>query len=152
MEIKGLDRIDNKIINLLLENARFSFSEIGGIVGLSRTAIKNRVRVLEEKGIVSGYRAIINTQKVPQSMVFTLSIETSADNFETIVERLQERIEIVTLFQTTGKYNLTAICMAGGVEDMRYFINKIQKETTGIVMIKYNTVLDVIKGNVIPVN
>ena len=52
MEIKGLDRIDNKIINLLLENARFSFSEIGGIVGLSRTAIKNRVRVLEEKGIV----------------------------------------------------------------------------------------------------
>ncbi len=152
MEIRGLDKIDNKIINLLLENARFSFSEIGEIVGLSRTAVKNRVSALEEKGIISGYRAIINTQKVPQSMVFTLNIETSADNFETVKEKLKEKTETATIFQTTGKYNLTAVCMAGGVEDMRYFVNKIQKEMPGIITIKYNTILDVIKGSVIPVN
>ena len=40
MWIKGLDGIDNKILNLLLDNGRMSYSEIGDIVGLSRTAVK----------------------------------------------------------------------------------------------------------------
>ena len=40
MWINGLDEVDNKIVNLLLDDARMSYSEIGKILGLSRTTIK----------------------------------------------------------------------------------------------------------------
>ena len=74
------------------------------------------------------------------------------ENFESIIERLKEKVEIATLIQTTGRYNLMAICMAGCVEDMRYFINKLQKEIPEIIMIKCDTILDVIKGSIISID
>ena len=46
MWIKGIDGIDNKIINLLLEDGRMSYSEIAEKVDLTRTAVKNRISAL----------------------------------------------------------------------------------------------------------
>ena len=54
MQIAGLDDIDNRIIHLLLKNGRASYSEIGAAVGLSRTAVKNRIRALETSGVIRG--------------------------------------------------------------------------------------------------
>ena len=54
MEIPGLDDVDNRIIELLCENARMSYSEIGDVVGKSRVAVKSRIEQLEKKGIIRG--------------------------------------------------------------------------------------------------
>ena len=56
MFLEGLDELDEKIVRLLLENARMSYSEIGQKVGLSRVAAKMRVQALEQRGIIEGYR------------------------------------------------------------------------------------------------
>ena len=53
MYINGIDEKDNEIINLLLKDARMSYSDIGEKVGLSRTAVKNRVAVLEKNAVAS---------------------------------------------------------------------------------------------------
>ena len=82
MWIKGIDGIDNKIINLLLENGRMPFSEIAEQVNLTRTAVKNRITALEEKGIIEGYRVIINPHNAPEMMTFVVNIETTAEKFE----------------------------------------------------------------------
>ena len=152
MDIKGLDLIDNKILNLLLVNARMSYSEIGENVGLSRTAVKNRVKSLEEREIISGYRVVMNTQKIPLSVFFTIRVETTLENFETIKEKLKEKEQTITVVQTTGKYNLMAICMVERVEDMRFFVNRLSKEIPGIVAQQSETILDVVKGVVTPIN
>lgn len=47
MHIDSLDAIDNQIINLLLDDARMGYSEIGEKVGLSRTAVKTRIASME---------------------------------------------------------------------------------------------------------
>ena len=54
MHINGIDEKDNAIIHLLLKDARMSYSDIGAAVGLSRTAVKNRVAALEDRGIIGG--------------------------------------------------------------------------------------------------
>ena len=77
MHINGIDEKDNEIINLLLKDARMSYSDIGEKVGLSRTAVKNRVAVLEKNGIIGGYRAVINPQESPEMMTFVVNIETT---------------------------------------------------------------------------
>ena len=149
MWIKGLDGTDNKIINLLLEDGRMSYSEIGNIVGLSRTSVKSRISELEEKGIISGYRAIINPQKAPEMMTFIMNVETRPEHFEDAKKKLIEAKQTVTIIETTGNCHLVVICVASNVEEMRYFVNRIYKEIDGISSINAHSILDVLKGNVI---
>ena len=149
MWIKGLDGTDNKIINLLLEDGRMSYSEIGNIVGLSRTSVKSRISELEEKGIISGYQAIIHPQKAPEMMTFIMNVETRPEHFEDAKKKLIEAKQTVTIIETTGNCHLVLICVASNVEEMRYFVNRIYKEIDGISSINAHSILDVLKGNVI---
>ncbi len=55
-----MDDTDRKIVALLRENARRSFKDIGGKVGLSAPAVKRRVDRLEEDGVIRGYTAVID--------------------------------------------------------------------------------------------
>ena len=64
MFLSGLDELDQKILALLVENARYSYSEIGEKLGYSRVAIKNHVDALEKRGVIEGYTTIINPQKL----------------------------------------------------------------------------------------
>ena len=52
MYLDQLDRLDQKILTLLIENARYSYSEIGERIGISRVAVKARIDALEKKGII----------------------------------------------------------------------------------------------------
>ena len=150
MWIKGIDGIDNQIINLLLDNARMSYSEIAQIVGLTRTSVKNRISALEEQGIISGYRVVVNPQKAPKMMTFIMNVETRPEHFEDAKKNLIEASQTVTIIETTGNCHLVVICVAGNVEEMRYFVNRIYKEIDGISSINAHSVLDVLKGSVIP--
>ena len=54
-----MDRTDRKILDILEENGRMSFQNIGDALGISRVAAKKRVAKLEESGIIRGYHAEI---------------------------------------------------------------------------------------------
>ena len=55
-----VDRIDHQIISCLVADARSSYSEIGGQVGLSAPAVKRRVDRLESDGVITGYAAAVD--------------------------------------------------------------------------------------------
>ena len=151
MYINGIDEIDNEIINLLLKDARMSYSDIGVQVGLSRTAVKNRIAVLEKNGIIGGYRAIINPQESTEMMTFIVNVETNPEHFDNAKQVFADATETVTLIQTTGRNShLTAICVSKDVKTMRDFVNHIYRTVNGILSINAHTVLDVMKGNIIP--
>ena len=151
MHINGIDEIDNDIINLLLKDARMSYSDIGVQVGLSRTAVKNRIAVLEKNGIIGGYRAIINPQESTEMMTFIVNVETNPEHFDNAKQVFADAPETVTLIQTTGRNShLTAICVSKDVKTMRDFVNHIYRTVHGILSINANSVLDVVKGSIIP--
>ena len=150
MHINGIDKIDNEIINLLLKDARMSYSDIVEKVNLSRTAVKNRVAVLEKNGIIAGYRAVINPQESPEMMTFIVNIETKAEHFDEAKQLFAEREETVTLIQTTGNCHLVAVCVSESVKTMRDFVNMVNRKIEGITYISAHSVLDVVKGSIIP--
>mgnify|MGYP004638795269 CR=1 FL=1 len=63
MYLDGLDGLDQKIVRLLIENARISYSDIGEEIGLSRVAVKARIQALEQRGIIEEYTTVINPQR-----------------------------------------------------------------------------------------
>ena len=88
MAIPGLDNVDNRIIELLSENARMSYSEIGDAVGKSRVAVKTRIEQMEKKGIIRGYSVLIDPSAVPGGIQFTLDIETTPQEYENVIAKL----------------------------------------------------------------
>ena len=79
MFLDGLDDVDQKIVSLLIQNARMSYSEIGQQIGLSRVAVKMRVQALEQKGIIEEYTTVINPQKISGAVSCYFEIETKPD-------------------------------------------------------------------------
>ena len=150
MHLSGIDEKDNEIISLLLKDARMSYSDIGKKVGLSRTAVKNRISTLEKNGIIGGYRAVINPQESPEMMTFIVNIETSPEHFDYAKQIFANAPETVMLVQTTGNCHLVAICVSEDIKTMRTFVNRIYRTVDGILSINAHSVLDVIKGSIIP--
>ena len=150
MNFHGLDNLDNLVVNLLLEDGRMSYSDIAERVGVSRTAVKNRVKHLENSGIIKGYKAVINTENAPEMMTFVTNIETEAAHFEECRRIFAESEETVTVVQTTGNCHLVAICLSPDVKTMRNFVNHIYKSVPGILSINAHSVRDVVKGSIIP--
>ena len=79
MFLEGLDALDQKIVQLLIENARLSYSDIGEKVGISRVAVKARIQALEQRGIIEEYTIIINPQKISGAVSCYFEIETLPD-------------------------------------------------------------------------
>ena len=152
MYLNSLDKIDNEILNLLLADARMSYSEIGERVGLSRVAARNRIVAMERSGIIKGYKAIIDPQSAPETMTFVVNVETKPEAFEECKQAFVDAPETVTIVQTTGNCHLLVICLSPDVKTMREFVNKIYRTVSGITSISAHSVLDVIKGSIIPEN
>ena len=64
MYLDGLDGLDRKIVQLLIENARISYSDIGEKIGISRVAVKSRIQALEQKGVIEKYTTVIYPPKI----------------------------------------------------------------------------------------
>ena len=79
MNSEGLDALDKKILDVIKDNARLSYSDIGEQVGLSRVAVKNRMDVLEKNGVIRGYQTIINNKSVPTGVHFMLDVEATSE-------------------------------------------------------------------------
>ena len=75
MYLDGLDELDQKIIRLLIENARISYSDIGEETGISRVAVKARSEALEKRGVIEEYTTIINPQKISGAVSCYFEIE-----------------------------------------------------------------------------
>ena len=148
MKVNGIDEKDNEIIQLLQEDARMSYSDIGKKVKLSRTAVKNRVKNLEDKGIISGYKVVLQPHEAEEMMTFVVNIETKPEVFDNVKDLFAAAEESVTILQTTGKCHLTAICLSKDMKSMRNFVNGMYKAIDGISYINANAVMDVIKGSI----
>ena len=150
MAIKTLDETNKKIIELLQKDGRMTYSEIGKMLNISRTAVQKRVTEMEEKGIICGYTAVIKQEKIADFKTFILNIEVHPAHYKKLREILEKAPETSTVVLLTGKGHLMAICSLKDVEEASAFGIRIQEQCTGIITMSTQVVLDVIKGNILP--
>ena len=72
-----MDRYDDKIVALLSRDGRLSISKLAEAVALSRSAVSERIKRLEERGIILGYRAVLAEPLGQISAFFELSFRTT---------------------------------------------------------------------------
>jgi len=117
-----LDRVDLKILKILNDNARKSFREIGRELGISEGTVRNRVKKLTEKGIITGFHATINPKNLGFEVVAILGLYIKPSKVDETLNKLKELEEIVELYQTTGEYDAVCIAVLKDIESLGRFL------------------------------
>ncbi|HXX77269.1 MAG TPA: Lrp/AsnC family transcriptional regulator [Ktedonobacteraceae bacterium] len=133
-----LDETGWHILEALQENARLSFSELGQRVGLSSPAVSERVRRMEDAGIITGYRAEVNTAKIGYPITAVIRVSNSPGERCTRLSASTQAIpEVLECYRVTGSDSLIMKVMASSVEHLESLIDRISEHgqlTTSIVL------------------
>jgi Lrp/AsnC family leucine-responsive transcriptional regulator len=97
-----LDGVDWKLLQALQENARLSFAELGRRIGLSPPAVAERVRKLEDAGIITAYRAEIEPQAIGLPITAFVRLSTPPDRYPRVIELAQQLPEILECHHIAG--------------------------------------------------
>ena len=145
MFLDGLDELDQKIVRLLIQNARMSYSEIGQQTGISRVAVKMRVQTLEQKGVIEEYTTIINPQKISGAVSCYFEIETRPDALMEVAEILRQNDTITQIYRVTGKSRLHVHAVASSSEEMEALLYGTIDKLPGVLECTNNVILSRIK-------
>ncbi|MEJ1339046.1 MAG: Lrp/AsnC family transcriptional regulator [Candidatus Sedimenticola sp. (ex Thyasira tokunagai)] len=128
----GLDRYDKRILEALQTEGRISNQELAERIGLSQSPCLRRVRALEENGLITGYRAIVDAKKLGLSLLALIHISMDRHtperfaNFDATVTALPEVLECLLITGQDADYQLKVI-----VKDMEAYqsllLNKITR-------------------------
>ncbi|MEV0645589.1 Lrp/AsnC family transcriptional regulator [Phytomonospora sp. NPDC050363] len=99
----NLDATDWAILNALQEQGRISLTELGRRVNLSASAATERVRRLEESGVITGYRAEVDLSKAGFPVLAVVRLKFPGNRHEPLHRLLAERTEILECLRTTGE-------------------------------------------------
>ena len=145
MFLDGLDGLDQKILRLLIENARISYSDIGDRIGISRVAVKARIQALEQKGIIEEYTTVINPQKISGAVSCYFEIETTPGSLSEVTQILNQNDTVTQIYRVTGKDKLHVHAVAASGEAMETFLHTVIDALPGVVSCSCNMILSRIK-------
>lgn len=132
-----LDPISWKLLKELQENARMSFRELGLRVGLSAPAVIERVRRMEDAGIVRGYRAEIDLEKVGRPIMAFIRISTPREKSGLVSKQLQDIPEILECHRVAGDDSFLMKVGVASMEHLERLIDQLARygrSTTSIVL------------------
>lgn len=145
MYLNGLDELDQKIVGLLIENARISYSDIGQKVGISRVAVKARIQALEQKGVIEEYTTVINPQKISGAVSCYFEIEITPSCLWAVTDRLNRSDTVTQIYRVTGKDKLHVHAVAASAEEMEVFLRSVIDPLPGVVSCSCNMILSRVK-------
>ena len=98
MSMDRLDDTDAKIVNLLQARGRLKRNEIAEEVGLSVPSVSERMRKLEERGVIEGYHAVVDAKRLHLDItVFIRVMVDGSEHYAAFVERAQALDEVLEL-------------------------------------------------------
>lgn len=124
-----LDEVDRQIVALLSEDARTSYREIGGRVGLSAPAVKRRVDRLQDEGVIEGFTAVVD----PQALGWTVEVfidlfcegRTPPDRIRVSMSR---HPEVVAAYTVTGEADALLHVRAADTAHLEAALERIRSE------------------------
>ncbi len=145
MYIEGLDALDNKIIEIIKENARLSYSDIGKMVGLSRVAVRNRMEAMEQKGIIRGYRTEICADRIPEGIKFVIDVEVTTEQFQDVLDVLCNDRYIRQVYSTTGNCRLHCQGYAPNNQTLDAHVRYLYNHNAGIRRLDWHMLMTTYK-------
>jgi DNA-binding Lrp family transcriptional regulator len=131
-----VDEIDERIISILKENSRMTYVDIGGTVGLSEGAVRNRIQALVNSGVIRKFTIEVTPSMRVRALTM-ISVTPSIPTLE-ITEEVERLGGIERIYEVTGEYDIVSVVSSMNIEGVNQCIEDIRK-IEGVM--KTNTVI-----------
>jgi DNA-binding Lrp family transcriptional regulator len=148
MELR-IDEIDRRLLRVLQQDSRRSVQQLGEVVGLSASACHRRLKALEESGLVRGYRAVLDAERLGFTMQFFIEVSLASqsepvlDAFEAAVKDVPEVLEC-HLMAGQSDYILRVICRDH--EDFERLHRRLLARLPGVARVHSNMSIRTVKA------
>ncbi len=120
-----IDDIGWHILEQLQKDGRLSFAELGRRVGLTLPAVAERVRKMEDAGIITGFRAEVNPAKIGLPIAAFIRISVVGDVFARIAKAVRDMPEVLECHRGTGADSFTLKVAVESVQHLERLIDKL---------------------------
>lgn len=146
-----IDEIDKQILNILQTDARIANAEIARQVGLAPSAVLERIRKLEERGVIKGFETKLDASKVEYGLTAFIAVRTNDCCAETD-KFLAEIPEVLEVHDVAGEDSYLLKVRAKNVEDLSRLMRERLRTVPNIASWKTTIVLQTIKEtNALPI-
>ncbi len=121
-----MDNTDCKIIEILQRNGRISMKELGKKVALSPPAVAERVKRLEECGVIKGYKAVIDPEKLNRTIDVLINVSMKVSKHESFKKFVKETDSIIECHHVTGKYCMILKACLDKMSELEKLIGQVQ--------------------------
>ncbi|WP_158816776.1 Lrp/AsnC family transcriptional regulator [Methylocapsa sp. S129] len=121
----AIDAVDIRILDALVKDARVSVADLARLVGLSPPSVSERIRRLEESGVIEGYSATINPKALGLPIAAWLRIRPVPGQLQEVAELLRALPQIVECDRITGEDCFIARAHVASVEELEKLIDQV---------------------------
>lgn len=120
-----LDSISRHILQLLQENARVSNAEIARNVGVTSPAVAERIRKMEDAGILRKYTAIVSHYEMGYQLRALITLRAFMGRLKAFLEKVKTFDEVVNCYRITGNENIVMEVVLNNQKHLEEFIDQL---------------------------
>ena len=120
-----LDKISYHILQLLQENARISNSQIARNVGITSPAVAERIRKMEDAGILKKYTAIVSHYEMGYQLRALITLRAFMGRLKAFLEKVKTFDEVVNCYRITGNENIVMEVVLDNQKHLEEFIDQL---------------------------
>lgn len=137
-----VDIIDTKIIKELDRNSRQSFAEIGRLINLSASSVRERIQKLEDAGLIKGYSLKVDNSKIGYGLEVFVMLKLFSGKLNIFMKDIDTFSEVKEAYRITGPYNIHMRVVLKDQLHLQQFIDKVIKygdPTTHLILSELET-------------
>lgn len=120
-----IDVLNWKILKCLQENARQSNAQIGRTIGITSPAVAERIRKMEDAGLIKGYRASVSALDAGYQLTAIVTIRAFMGKLKPFLQTVPEFKEVVNCYRITGNENIVMEVVLRNQQHLESFIDKL---------------------------
>src|SRR2546427_10921391 len=120
-----IDDVDRKILGALQKDARASFKKVGREIGVSEATVFVRVKKLRDKGVLRGFKAIVDPSAIGKPLTAIMLIRAQPKSLPGMLDALKKLEDIYEIYDVTGQYYSIIKIRTSGTEQLSKIIDEI---------------------------
>ncbi|MFD0837487.1 Lrp/AsnC family transcriptional regulator [Mariniflexile aquimaris] len=121
----NLDTLNWKILKCLQENARQSNAEIGRQVGVSSPAVSERIKKMEDAGIIIGYKTVVSPLDMGYQLKAIITLHAFIGKLKPFLEKVKTYDEVLNCYRITGNENIVMEVLLKNQKHLESFIDQL---------------------------
>jgi len=137
-----LDETGRKILALLQREGRMPFSTLGRRVGLSAPAVAERVRRMEDVGLITGWRALVDRRRLGWTMTAFMRVSCPGDKYQAVRRLALDLPEVIDCHHVTGEDCFFVKLAVDSIEQLERVIDRFRDVGRTVSSIALSTVVE----------